>query len=99
MIRRPPRSTRRLTLFPYTTLFRSEGGGDVGNRPRLFDRSARGDPACHCAAGGSRARGRELTGRRVRACTARRRCGGGGGGGGGDLQRAGRRLARRGGGD
>src|SRR6184192_4780294 len=26
MIRRPPRSTRRLTLFPYTTLFRSIGG-------------------------------------------------------------------------
>src|SRR3712207_8641829 len=26
MIRRPPRST----LFPYTTLFRSEGGGDAG---------------------------------------------------------------------
>src|SRR5690242_20956349 len=26
MIRRPPRST----LFPYTTLFRSEGGGAVG---------------------------------------------------------------------
>src|SRR6184192_3101783 len=25
MIRRPPRSTRRLTLFPYTTLFRSFG--------------------------------------------------------------------------
>src|SRR6184192_1413490 len=25
MIRRPPRSTRRLTLFPYTTLFRSPG--------------------------------------------------------------------------
>src|SRR6188768_4410371 len=24
MIRLPPRSTRRLTLFPYTTLFRSE---------------------------------------------------------------------------
>ena len=24
MIRRPPRSTQRLTLFPYTTLFRSE---------------------------------------------------------------------------
>src|SRR3546814_14504554 len=34
MIRRPPRSTRTDTLFPYTTLFRSEaekviGGGDV----------------------------------------------------------------------
>src|SRR3546814_6725545 len=34
MIRRPPRSTRTDTLFPYTTLFRSEGGhrrrGDSG---------------------------------------------------------------------
>src|SRR3546814_11860822 len=28
MIRRPPRSTRTDTLFPYTTLFRSEGRGD-----------------------------------------------------------------------
>src|SRR3546814_18150875 len=27
MIRRPPRSTRTDTLFPYTTLFRSEGDG------------------------------------------------------------------------
>src|SRR3546814_2939309 len=27
MIRRPPRSTRTDTLFPYTTLFRSFGGG------------------------------------------------------------------------
>src|SRR3546814_14729442 len=26
MIRRPPRSTRTDTLFPYTTLFRSNGG-------------------------------------------------------------------------
>src|SRR3546814_12753106 len=26
MLRRPPRSTRTDTLFPYTTLFRSEGG-------------------------------------------------------------------------
>src|SRR3546814_20878030 len=25
MIRRPPRSTRTYTLFPYTTLFRSDG--------------------------------------------------------------------------
>src|SRR3546814_11805583 len=31
MIRRPPRSTRTDTLFPYTTLFRS-GLGDVGER-------------------------------------------------------------------
>src|SRR3546814_5925953 len=28
MIRRPPRSTRTDTLFPYTTLFRSEGWND-----------------------------------------------------------------------
>src|SRR3546814_12693328 len=28
MIRRPPRSTRTDTLFPYTTLFRSGGIGD-----------------------------------------------------------------------
>src|SRR3546814_3898739 len=32
MIRRPPRSTRTDTLFPYTTLFRSK---DRRNRPRL----------------------------------------------------------------
>src|SRR3546814_3201202 len=31
MIRRPPRSTRTDTLFPYTTLFRSElGPGEIG---------------------------------------------------------------------
>src|SRR3546814_19821068 len=30
MIRRPPRSTRTDTLFPYTTLFRSIGHGGAG---------------------------------------------------------------------
>src|SRR3546814_11864067 len=30
MIRRPPRSTRTDTLFPYTTLFRSDDGEIVG---------------------------------------------------------------------
>src|SRR3546814_2705707 len=42
MIRRPPRSTRTDTLFPYTTLFRSRrdqgvrgvGGGDGSDRSR-----------------------------------------------------------------
>src|SRR3546814_17583644 len=29
MIRRPPRSTRTDTLFPYTTLFRSPGGNEI----------------------------------------------------------------------
>src|SRR5437764_8834030 len=33
MIRRPPRST----LFPYTTLFRSEAGPDQGVNPRGVD--------------------------------------------------------------
>src|SRR6188474_3971070 len=32
MIRRPPRSTRRYTLFPYTTLFRSERFGALLDR-------------------------------------------------------------------
>src|SRR3546814_8885682 len=35
MIRRPPRSTRTDTLFPYTTLFRSCDGGFGA---KLFDR-------------------------------------------------------------
>src|SRR3546814_1409830 len=34
MIRRPPRSTRTDTLFPYTTLFRSEVAGIAGLRHR-----------------------------------------------------------------
>src|SRR3546814_2651624 len=47
MIRRPPRSTRTDTLFPYTTLFRSdgEGGNDrarfhgaLGNGRALYSR-------------------------------------------------------------
>src|SRR3546814_7068441 len=44
MIRRPPRSTRTDTLFPYTTLFRSHSQG-------LFSILARASPArvflCH----------------------------------------------------
>src|SRR3546814_10074531 len=32
MIRRPPRSTRTDTLFPYTTLFRSSHGNDMEER-------------------------------------------------------------------
>src|SRR3546814_20798926 len=31
MYRRPPRSTRTDTLFPYTTLFRSFGGVELGS--------------------------------------------------------------------
>src|SRR3546814_10915438 len=44
MIRRPPRSTRTDTLFPYTTLFRAalrsrtSGAGGGGERPELAHR-------------------------------------------------------------
>src|SRR3546814_4941882 len=36
MIRRPPRSTRTDTLFPYTTLFRSEGQPGPGDRAMRY---------------------------------------------------------------
>src|SRR3546814_15247370 len=39
MIRRPPRSTRTDTLFPYTTLFRSRTAG-IGQCPRTFGNAA-----------------------------------------------------------
>src|SRR3546814_17347505 len=56
MIRRPPRSTRTDTLFPYTTLFRSRGrAGRAGHR----------DPADHRRP--DRPAVRELLDERVRA--------------------------------
>src|SRR3546814_16149132 len=39
MIRRPPRSTRTDTLFPYTTLFRSEVGNALTATTRLAGES------------------------------------------------------------
>src|SRR3546814_7718643 len=49
MIRRPPRSTRTDTLFPYTTLFRSQGTGIFSSRlsvnrrtGAIMDKSRRG---------------------------------------------------------
>src|SRR3546814_15438272 len=45
MIRRPPRSTRTDTLFPYTTLFRSPGGGrPVPRRQRPGRPAVQGQP-------------------------------------------------------
>src|SRR3546814_15846817 len=57
-IRRPPRSTRTDTLFPYTTLFRSNEDrttrpflledrrlGQFGNRPGAFEHAVRARPA------------------------------------------------------
>src|SRR3546814_9034147 len=40
MLRRPPRSTRTDTLFPYTTLFRSADEGDILLRQRLGEAGA-----------------------------------------------------------
>src|SRR3546814_13618524 len=45
MIRRPPRSTRTDTLFPYTTLFRSP-------QPAVLDRAGAGRRAARTAAAG-----------------------------------------------
>src|SRR3546814_16638300 len=51
MIRRPPRSTRTDTLFPYTTLFRS----DIVHRTRPVERYQRDDvPEIGRAHGGQR---------------------------------------------
>src|SRR3546814_13609901 len=41
MIRRPPRSTRTDTLFPYTTLFRSDHVHAAGDREGLAGDEAR----------------------------------------------------------
>src|SRR3546814_3335761 len=57
MIRRPPRSTRTDTLFPYTTLFRSR------HDPRLHQGHRTPPPARRRAAGDLRA----LVGARLRA--------------------------------
>src|SRR3546814_17316984 len=61
MIRRPPRSTRTATLFPYTTLFRSGVAGNLGldrfDEPDILrdlgDRPFAGE---QCSARGGRAR-------------------------------------------
>src|SRR3546814_9247455 len=43
MIRRPPRSTRTDTLFPYTTLFRSRCSRHHGAQPESRASDQRGD--------------------------------------------------------
>src|SRR2546426_6695161 len=60
MIRRPPRST----LFPYTTLFRSGGGGGgviwrFGSQVRAYDSLPPGDGATRLAPALAAAAGRE----------------------------------------
>src|SRR3546814_5976397 len=48
MIRRPPRSTRTDTLFPYTTLFRSEGATARQRSGRHQCASGRSDAPDRC---------------------------------------------------
>src|SRR3546814_14558440 len=58
MLLLPPRSTRTDTLFPYTTLFRSEESGARRHRPGLHDRrrSAAGPAPPHAVHGALHAR-------------------------------------------
>src|SRR3546814_14073908 len=62
MIRRPPRSTRTDTLFPYTTLFRSLAAGAVryGERDGAADHGAGGHQDRPQPQGGRLDRGIEL---------------------------------------
>src|SRR3546814_2411974 len=69
MIRRPPRSTRTDTLFPYTTLFRScrravAGPHAVGALPRLHPDAL--DPAAERGAPADAGRGAEHAGGQAR---------------------------------
>src|SRR3546814_4939035 len=60
MIRRPPRSTRTDTLFPYTTLFRSEDAGRAAPRAAALQTLCRRAVRRFPAAGG-RSRSEEHT--------------------------------------
>src|SRR3546814_3203271 len=54
MIRRPPRSTRTDTLFPYTTLFRSNAGSSATSRQRGRESPSTARSAACCSSRGSR---------------------------------------------
>src|SRR3546814_12665498 len=61
MIRRPPRSTRTDTLFPYTTLFRSGGFGAVDDLLRRAPAEHADDPRPQIGLGEIVARSEEHT--------------------------------------
>src|SRR3546814_6287860 len=56
MIRRPPRSTRTDTLFPYTTLFRSFACGDSVAGAACLDQEGRRAPPADCPSSSTSAR-------------------------------------------
>src|SRR3546814_7415455 len=62
MIRRPPRSTRTDTLFPYTTLFRSASNAHCARVVSHLERRRRGDRG---AAGGRARADRPVAARRA----------------------------------
>src|SRR3546814_7010271 len=90
MIRRPPRSTRTDTLFPYTTLFRSELRWGCHD-PR--DRDASGRDPGRGMAHGARSDARRPRGR-PRHAGGHRPCGDGGGGAAGGPYRLSRCRSR-----
>src|SRR3546814_4253332 len=74
MILRPPRSTRTDTLFPYTTLFRSDQAGPGGERALRRDGERHHPPGVARAAGEMRLAGRDHRGHpakigRAHVCT------------------------------
>src|SRR3546814_15794931 len=89
-IRRPPRSTRTDTLFPYTTLFRS-AVVDIG-AALLFGAAAAVDDAT--TAGGRAATVEAFDDQRFRATLMRRDRGTGAGGAEADHQEIGRASCR-----
>src|SRR3546814_5486019 len=89
MIRRPPRSTRTDTLFPYTTLFRS-GGADIAHLRGFAGVGAGAErPVRARSAGGDGAAGLCRLSQHVEGALS---------GAGGDRLRAGRAVPDRGGG-
>src|SRR3546814_17803400 len=81
MIRRPPRSTRTDTLFPYTTLFRARGGQSAGvarlDRAVRFDRRSE-DARGRAARQALLRTARDADGEGARRCAERDGPGGGG---------------------
>src|SRR3546814_18116586 len=78
MIRRPPRSTRTDTLFPYTTLFRAPpqggaraSGSDPGASRTRLDRGAPAPHHAHPADRGDAPTATALAARRPRAAVRR----------------------------
>src|SRR3546814_6738692 len=63
MIRRPPRSTRTDTLFPYTTLFRSDGRRSTHTRDRRGPRRRGCEGRGRATAAARHVRGLEAVGR------------------------------------